>query len=63
MYVIEGELSFAVGQRQFPAGAGESVFVPSQTTRSWGSANDQPARIVDVYQPSGLKQIRINSCP
>ena len=53
MYVIEGELLFVVGDRQFPASAGESVFVPRQTTRAWGSAAGRPARILDVYQPAG----------
>lgn len=53
MYVIEGELMLVVGERQFRAGAGESVFVPRQTTRAWGSANGRSARILDVYQPAG----------
>lgn len=53
IYVIEGELMFVVGDRRFQAGAGESVFVPRQMTRAWGSANGWPARILDVYQPAG----------
>jgi DNA-binding transcriptional MerR regulator len=53
IYVVGGELMFVVGERQFRASAGESVFVPRQTARAWVSANGGPARIVDVYQPAG----------
>src|SRR5580704_11903685 len=53
IYVVDGELMFLVGERQFRASAGESVFVPRQTVRAWASANARPARIVDVYQPAG----------
>ena len=53
IYVIDGGLNFAVGERQFRAGPGESVFVPRQTSYAWASANGRPARIVDVYQPAG----------
>ena len=53
IYVVNGELIFVVGERQFRAGAGESVFVPRQTVCAWASANGRRARIVDVYQPAG----------
>ncbi len=53
IYVVDGELMFLVGERQFRASAGESVFVPRQAVRAWVSANGRPARIVDVYQPAG----------
>jgi hypothetical protein len=53
IYVVDGELRFVVGEKQFQAGAGESVFLPRQTSYAWASANDRPARILDVYQPAG----------
>jgi len=53
IYVIDGELTFVVGERQFRAGAGESVFMPRQTVHAWVTANGKPARVVDVYQPAG----------
>lgn len=53
IYVIDGELRFVVGEKQFQAGAGASVFVPRQTTHAWASANGRPARIIDIYQPAG----------
>jgi DNA-binding transcriptional MerR regulator/quercetin dioxygenase-like cupin family protein len=53
IYVIDGQLMFVVGERQFRAEAGESVFVPRQTASAWASANSSLARILDVYQPAG----------
>ncbi len=53
IYVLEGELVFAVGEKQFQASPGESVFVPRQTPYAWASSNGWPARIIDVYQPAG----------
>jgi DNA-binding transcriptional MerR regulator/quercetin dioxygenase-like cupin family protein len=53
IYVVDGELMLVVGERQFRAGAGESVFVPRQTAHAWVSANGRPARILNVYQPAG----------
>lgn len=53
IYVVDGELKVVVGERQFEAGAGESVFLPRKTVHAWASANGRPVRIVDVYQPAG----------
>lgn len=53
IYVLDGELTFAVGEKKFHAGPGESVFLPRQTAYAWASANHRPAKIVDVYQPAG----------
>ncbi|HEX6496003.1 MAG TPA: MerR family transcriptional regulator [Acidobacteriaceae bacterium] len=53
IYVLEGKLMFAVGEKQFQAGPGESVFLPRQTTYAWAASNGGPVRIIDVYQPAG----------
>ncbi len=53
IYVIAGELILDVAGRQFRAGAGESVFIPRQTSFAWASTTGGPARILDVYQPAG----------
>ncbi len=53
IYVIDGELMFIVGEKQFQAGPGESVFLPLQTAYAWVSANGRPSRILDIYQPAG----------
>jgi DNA-binding transcriptional MerR regulator len=53
IYVLDGDLLFAAGEKQFHAGPGESVFLPRLTAYAWASANGRPARILDVYQPAG----------
>ena len=53
IYVIDGELMFVVGEKQFRADAGESVFVPRQTSRAWTSANGGSVSILALYQPAG----------
>lgn len=53
VYVVDGELMFLVGEREFRVGSGDSVFLPRQTPHAWTSATGHPARIVDVYQPAG----------
>jgi DNA-binding transcriptional MerR regulator len=53
IYIVDGELTVVVGERQFRAIAGESVFLPRQTTHAWVSASNRRVRIIDVYQPAG----------
>jgi DNA-binding transcriptional MerR regulator len=53
IYVVDGELMLVVGDKQFQAGSGESIFVPKQTAYAWASTSGRPARIIDVYQPAG----------
>jgi mannose-6-phosphate isomerase-like protein (cupin superfamily) len=53
IYVIDGDLRFVVGDDEFQAGSGESVFVPRQTACAWVAMPGRPARIFDVYQPAG----------
>jgi len=53
IYVLDGELMFVVGEKEFQAGPGESVFLPRQTAYAWVSADGRPARVLDVYQPAG----------
>jgi DNA-binding transcriptional MerR regulator/quercetin dioxygenase-like cupin family protein len=53
IYVLEGEFEFRVGEKQFRASAGESVFLPRKVPHLWGCANGKPGRILDVYQPAG----------
>ena len=53
IYIVDGELLVALGEKQFRAGPGESVFFPRQIPHAWASANRRPVRILDVYQPAG----------
>ncbi|MDB6037821.1 MAG: hypothetical protein JWM99_1662 [Verrucomicrobiales bacterium] len=53
IYVLEGEFDFWIGEKQFRAGAGESIFLPRKVPHVWACANGKPGRIIDVYQPAG----------
>jgi len=53
IYVVGGEVMFVLGDKQFRAVRGESVFVPRETQYAWAAANGRPATIIDVYQPAG----------
>jgi quercetin dioxygenase-like cupin family protein len=53
IYVVRGELDFEVGEKRFRASAGECVFIPRQVAAAWLCLGDEPARILDVYQPAG----------
>jgi DNA-binding transcriptional MerR regulator/quercetin dioxygenase-like cupin family protein len=53
IYVVDGEFEFHVGEKQFRAGAGESVFIPRKVAHVWGSVSDKSGRIINVYQPAG----------
>jgi len=69
IYVVDGDLNFVVGDDEFQAGPGESVFVPRQTACAWASMPGRPAKIVDVYQPAGQMEeffrelVKFNSGP
>lgn len=53
IYVLEGEFDFWIGDKQFRAGVGESVFLPRKVPHAWACTNGKPGRIIDVYQPAG----------
>jgi DNA-binding transcriptional MerR regulator/quercetin dioxygenase-like cupin family protein len=53
IYVIEGELVLEIGDRQLRAAAGQSVFIPRQTSHVWGPVGETSVKILNVYQPAG----------
>jgi len=53
IYVLAGEIDLELGKRKIRLGLGESVFVPRGVAHAWASASEQPARIIDVYEPAG----------
>ena len=53
IYVVDGEFEFHVGEKQFRAGPGESVFIPRKVAHVWGSVSGKPGKIINVYQPAG----------
>jgi DNA-binding transcriptional MerR regulator/quercetin dioxygenase-like cupin family protein len=53
IYVVDGEYEFHIGDRQFLARAGESVFIPRGVAHVWGRAGEKVGRVINVYQPAG----------
>lgn len=53
IYIIDGEFSFEVGEKQFRAVPGESVFLPRNVPHGWACVSGRPGKIIDVYQPAG----------
>lgn len=53
IYVLAGEIDFQVGEKQFRAGPGESVFLPRMVPHVWGCDSQEPSTIINMYQPAG----------
>ncbi|CAN5450666.1 hypothetical protein BH18ACT16_BH18ACT16_13320 [soil metagenome] len=45
-YVIEGELTFVVGNQRFTAGPGTFVWLPRDTPHTFANLGDEPVRAV-----------------
>ena len=55
-YVIEGELRFRLGEEIATAPRGTFVFVPRGTPHCFQNAGDVPARILVLFNPSGMER-------
>src|ERR1044071_7780931 len=53
IYIIEGELDFAIGSKKMRLKTGESIFIPRGTSHAWATATGKPGKIINVYQPAG----------
>jgi DNA-binding transcriptional MerR regulator/quercetin dioxygenase-like cupin family protein len=53
IYIVYGEFEFRVGDKQFRAGLGESVFLPRKTSHVWATIAEERGKVVNVYQPAG----------
>ena len=56
-YVIEGELTFVVGNQRFTAGPGTFVWLPRDTPHTFANLGDEPVRAVGVIVPGGLENM------
>ena len=55
-YVIEGELRFKLGDELSHAPAGSFVFVPRGTPHCFQNVGASPARILVIFNPSGMER-------
>lgn len=52
-YILEGEFLFQVGDEQFTAAAGDSVFGPRRVPHAFAKLHDGTARMLLGYTPAG----------
>jgi quercetin dioxygenase-like cupin family protein len=63
-HVLEGKISYRVGDSRFEASAGHSVFAPRNIPHGFTVTSREPARYLIVYSPAGFEDfIRESSRP
>jgi mannose-6-phosphate isomerase-like protein (cupin superfamily) len=55
-YVVEGELTFRIGERTIPAPAGSFILVPRGTLHTFGNTASGPARYLQLFSPGGMER-------
>jgi mannose-6-phosphate isomerase-like protein (cupin superfamily) len=55
-FVVEGTLSFRVGDETLEAEAGSFIFIPSGVVHTFSNRTDAPARCVNAYVPGGIER-------
>ena len=55
-YVLEGELTFQLGDERVVKGAGELVFAPCGATHTFANRSDAPARYLLICTPGGFER-------
>lgn len=59
-YILDGEITFVVGDKTITAGAGSFVTVPPDTVHSF-RVNTETARILNSYTPAGFERLIIET--
>jgi quercetin dioxygenase-like cupin family protein len=54
-YVVEGTLTFTVGEKSIEAEPGSFLFIPPGVVHSFSNRSDTPARCVNAYVPGGIE--------
>jgi quercetin dioxygenase-like cupin family protein len=55
-YVIEGELTFQLGDEVFTRGAGELAFAPRNVPHTYANHSDAPARALIICTPASFER-------
>jgi quercetin dioxygenase-like cupin family protein len=61
-FVVEGELTFQVGEKRISARAGELAFAPGATPHTVANLSAQPARYVLVCTPADFEREFARRC-
>jgi quercetin dioxygenase-like cupin family protein len=56
-YVLEGELTFQLGEELFTRRAGELAFAPRNVAHTYANYSDAPARALLVCIPAGFERV------
>ncbi len=63
-HVLEGKISYRIGDSRFEAGPGHTVFAPRNIPHNFTVTSHEPARYLIVYSPAGFEEfIRESSQP
>jgi quercetin dioxygenase-like cupin family protein len=54
-FVVEGTLTFTVGDQSIEAEQGSFLFIPPGVVHSFANRSDRPARCVNAYVPGGIE--------
>lgn len=58
-YLLEGEVTFSIGEKTISAKPGTFVFAPRDIVHWYKVEGTQPARILSMLTPAGLEQLFI----
>ena len=53
-YILDGELTFLLGDREVRAPAGTFVLVPPGVLHTFANRTDTPVRILNIHAPAGF---------
>ena len=56
-YILEGEITFQIGDKRLVAGTGTFANVPVGTLHSFKNETDRPARMLITVAPAGLEKM------
>jgi quercetin dioxygenase-like cupin family protein len=54
-YVLEGELTFRIGERTVAAPAGSFLILPRGTPHAFGNTGSMMAKYLAIYSPAGME--------
>lgn len=58
-FVIEGTLTFVIGDNRFEAGPGSFVWAPRGVPHTFANLTEAPVRVIGMIVPSGLEKMFI----
>ena len=60
-YILEGEFIFKVGEENFTAKAGDSLFAPRTVPHAFAKTNEGIAKMMILFQPAGMMEMHFKA--